>query len=374
MITRQQIKLLAESTDVPCISILMPVYQGAEGRQNAVRLRNALRDAAEQLEKLGPDLTTVIDPLKAKLDDPDFWAGSQRGLAVYVSPSGIERFHLQFDVEELVLVANHFHITPLLQALASEARFYLLALSQNQARLFHMSEHRATELFLPETMPRSLSDYLKYEEPDRQVALNQTERGSNTSHHAHGQPDEKGKLKIRDFCKQLDRGLHTVIKDEKAALMLAAVEYMVPLYNDANTYTTLLDVFVPGNPEGLTGEELREKAWPLAQPYLMQAQTKTLARFGDLSSNGLTSQRLNEIVAAAATGRVDALFVASGLHQWGLADLDTGKVIAHQEPGPGDEDLLGLAALQTFLHGGDVYTVSQDEIPDKAPVAALFRY
>jgi hypothetical protein len=41
---------------------------------------------------------------------------------------------------------------------------------------------------------------------------------------------------------------------------------------------------------------------------------------------------------------------------------------------PGDEDLLDLAALQTFSTGGTVYAVTPEQMPDKAQVAAIFHY
>jgi hypothetical protein len=46
----------------------------------------------------------------------------------------------------------------------------------------------------------------------------------------------------------------------------------------------------------------------------------------------------------------------------------------HDKEQPGDADLLDFAAIQTFLQGGSVYAVKPDQIPDKAPLAAVFRY
>lgn len=40
---------------------------------------------------------------------------------------------------------------------------------------------------------------------------------------------------------------------------------------------------------------------------------------------------------------------------------------------PGDEDLLNAAAIQTLLNGGTVYAVEPEQVPDTAPLAAIFR-
>jgi hypothetical protein len=42
-------------------------------------------------------------------------------------------------------------------------------------------------------------------------------------------------------------------------------------------------------------------------------------------------------------------------------------------PGRGGE-LLVRAVAQTLLHGGTVYLVASEQVPDAAPLAALLRY
>ena len=45
-----------------------------------------------------------------------------------------------------------------------------------------------------------------------------------------------------------------------------------------------------------------------------------------------------------------------------------------QEAGATSEDLLNIAAIQTFLNSGTVYAVEPDAVPGQGPVAAVFRY
>jgi hypothetical protein len=40
----------------------------------------------------------------------------------------------------------------------------------------------------------------------------------------------------------------------------------------------------------------------------------------------------------------------------------------------GGPDLIEQAVVRTMLNGGTVYAVPEVEMPDRAPVAALFRY
>ena len=86
------------------------------------------------------------------------------------------------------------------------------------------------------------------------------------------------------------------------------------------------------------------------------------------------SNDIAEIVAAAHYKRVATLFVALDIQQWGTFDPQTQIVTLHNECQPGDQDLLDLAAVHTFLNHGAVYVIPPEEMPADAPVAAIFRY
>jgi hypothetical protein len=46
----------------------------------------------------------------------------------------------------------------------------------------------------------------------------------------------------------------------------------------------------------------------------------------------------------------------------------------HETPEPGDQELLDLAAVQTILHGGTVYSCDHIKAPGDDVAAAIFRY
>jgi hypothetical protein len=73
-------------------------------------------------------------------------------------------------------------------------------------------------------------------------------------------------------------------------------------------------------------------------------------------------------------GRIDSLFVATGVQQWGSFDPDTQEVRLQQEVTPENKDLLDSAAVHTFLNSGTVYAVKPDAMTDSTPIAAAYRY
>jgi hypothetical protein len=83
---------------------------------------------------------------------------------------------------------------------------------------------------------------------------------------------------------------------------------------------------------------------------------------------------LRTILPAAHIGRVERLLVASDRQVWGRYNPDEETVSLHDEPLPGDEDLLDVAAHQTILHSGEAIAVADAEIPGSNGIAAVFRY
>lgn len=192
--------------------------------------------------------------------------------------------------------------------------------------------------------------------------------------HGHGVGIDDTKGNILRYFNQIDHGLHELLRGERPPIVLAGVEYLFPIYREANTFLHLMDDGIVGNPEGVKAEELHKKAWNIVEPYFLKAQQDAAIQYKQFAGSERTSNDVKEIVPAAHNGRVDLLFVAVGIQQWGTFDSDTLAVHLHSDPEPGDEDLLDFSAIQTLLNGGTVYTVAPQKVPCDAPLAAVFRY
>lgn len=153
---------------------------------------------------------------------------------------------------------------------------------------------------------------------------------------------------------------------------MAAVDYLQPIYRQANTYPHLLERGVEGNPDRLDSKELHERVWPLVKPHFEEAQQRAAAQYRQMSGTGYTSDNLEAVVAAAYEGRVETLFVALDRQQWGRFDPSTGRVEQHDKVLFRDVDLLNFAAAQTLSHGRTVYAVKQEQAPSDTGVAAIF--
>jgi len=231
-----------------------------------------------------------------------------------------------------------------------------------------------------EGVPSNLAEALRFNDPEKQLQFHTSTGptgGTGSRHaafHGHGGVSKDDKVDILRYFHKVDAGLRVLLAGEKTPLVLAAVDYLLPIYQEANTYTYLADEGIVGNPDNLSAKELHQRAWAIVQPRFLEEREAVAKRFRQLADTDEASDKLAEIVPAAYHGRVETLFVALGLHQWGIFDPATNEVRIHRDSEPGDQDLMDLAAVQSFLHSGGVYAVEPERMPAEASLAALFRY
>ncbi len=377
---KNELRTLVAEGQSPCVSLYMPTHRiPMEIQQDRLRLKNLLRQAEDSLTAGGlrtPEVKLLLQPAEKLLLQTPFWRGQKDGLAIFLAPEFFRFYPLPVDFPELVMVGDRFHLKPLL-SLLSGGEFYILALSQNEVRFLQASPFSVSELEV-EGVPRSLDEALKYDDPQKQLQFHtgtQKITGDRAAmFHGHGVGTDDAKSNLLRFFQQVDRGLRAVLREEQAPLVVAGVDYLLPIYREANSYANVMDEGVAGNPEGLSAEELQKRALKVVSPYFQQARQEAEAKYRQLLGTGKASHDLREIAPAAYHGRVEALFVAVGLQEWGSWDPTSHSVKLFRQPKPGAEDLLDFTAVYTLLQGGQVFSVEPGEVPDGPPLAAVFRY
>ncbi len=379
--SKDELRSLMAKQEGFCISVFMPTYRaGASAQQNQIRLRNMLRVAEEKLLAGGcrpQESKTLLEPLQGLVGNVIFWRHQSDGLAVFLSSSTFSYYCLPVNFDELIVVADRFHIKPLLQVLSGDNRFYVLTLSQNEIHLFEGTKQDLRELEI-DTVPRSLAEALQYDEPVKQIRFHRGtprgggERASMVS--GHGADLDDNKENISKYFRQIDKGLRDYLKDEKIPLVLAGVDYLFPIYKEVNTYAHLMNEGITGNPKGMTMEQLHRQAWSVVDPYFQKDENDAISQYRQSIGTGLTSNDIIEIVRESYHGRVGLLFVLKGYQQWGEFDPGNNEVFLQENLEAGSEGLADLSAIQTLLNGGVVFILPPERMPDELPLAAVFRY
>jgi hypothetical protein len=367
------------------VSMFMPMIQrGAATQQNPIRCKTLLRQAEEQLLANGlrsQETQELLQPVQQLLADHIFWQRQSPGLAFFLASQVSRAYRIPLSLDELVVVARRFHVKPLLPLLSGDGHFYVLALSQKEVRLLQGTRYSIREVALP-GVPQGIAEALRYDVVEKRSHHYPGSQGraaggiSPVAGHGVGVEDathEPHDALLRYF-QQVNTGLRAILRTAHAPLVLAGVEYLLPIYRRANSYPYLLEEGVTGNPEGLRAEELQERALTIVQPHFQRSQEGAAAQYRQLTGTGRVVSDIGGVVTAAYEGRIETLFVAIDVQQWGIFQGESRAVEVHQEAVAGSEDLLNVAAMYTLQRRGTVYAVAPQQMPDRTPAAAILRY
>jgi hypothetical protein len=383
ILSKADLQQLIRIQDQCCISIFMPTHRSsAEMEQDQIRFKNLLRQAEKRIEERhesGNSLSHKLARARQFLQNESFWRQTADGLALFVSTEQFLQYRLPLNFDELTVSANRFHIKPLLPLFSGDGRFYILALSQNEVRLFQCSRFSAMQIDLPE-IDGGLQETLRYDhESGTQLQFHtgtaDGDRKRPAMFHGHAVDAQDDKDEIRQYFREVDRNIRKILPDDSAPFLLAGVDFLLPLYREAAAYTYLLDDGILGNPEGRRPEDLHAAAWEIVQSYLQKNLQDAVARYHSNAGTGFTSNDLRQIVPDARHARVQVLFVALDKQRWGRYDPDRNQVALHDRNLNDNEDLLNLAAVETLMHGGTVYALNSDQLPEpEFSAAALLRF
>jgi hypothetical protein len=381
LMTINDIKGLADHKNGLCVSIYMPAHRiHPEQQQDQTRFENALRQSEQMLVERGMRKTQAEQLLRSSrelIEDTNFWRHQDHGLAHFVSKGFMQPYRLPFSPSELVMVGSRFHVKPLMQLVVGDWKYHVIALSQNSVRLFEGNRYEFEPVQI-DSLPKSLADALKYDVYEQQLRVHtvaSTSQGrAGIMFHGQGIGIDDSKERLLRYFHAVDRGLHEFLHGRHDPLVLAGVEYYLPFYREASTYPFLMNESVTGSADHISEEDLHHKSWEIVEPWFWQEEEKEAERYRQWAGTGMTAGEIAEIIPAAYQGRVESLFVTKDLPQWGVVDPERNRIEIHERQQPGDEDLLDCATLQTILHGGRVWLLESEKIPEHKLAAAVLRY
>jgi hypothetical protein len=379
LMTMTDLRQLAAINEGPSLSSYLLMHRTRPASDENPRRFKAMLRRAEQLLAIVPlpaaKREELLIPCRTLLEDRFFWEHQDQGLALFATPHHFQYFRLPYAPEEATLVLHRFYLRPLLPLVTGDGLFYLLALTQKSVRLFEGSRSGLRLLTVP-NLPGSLAETFPDTEFENQLQMHSANAGGGRSvvYHGGGEGRDELKKRLLEFFRRVDHAIQNVLRDHPAPLLLAAVDYYLPIYHEAARNPHLLSVTLPGSPEHLPEIELHQRAWTVVEPHLRAAEQHALERAREWAGTNRAFTDPVQIATAAREGRVEILIAARGRQQWAAVDESQARFELHAQAQPGDEDLVDYATVQTLLHGGQIFVVDPEQIPDSAPAVALLRY
>jgi hypothetical protein len=382
MVLRDELKALAGAADGHRLSLCMPtVRRGQETRQNRIRYKNLL----ERLEHAASavSLTTAAASRLAEardlIDNDAFWQHQGDGLAMYIGSDDAWIYQLSGPMDDVAVAGRHFHLKPLLAHLDGVGLFAIVVVSMGELHVLDCGPDGWVEIQSAE-LPSGMQVIARYLDAERQLQVHTgltaagAEGGAQQGmYHGQGARKDDAKVRIREYFAQVDKALGRMLPYRRPVIF-AGVEYLFPIFRDATSSINLLDDRIHGNSDDVRADfdDVYEQGRSIIARRAARSLDAVLERFGEASAAGRSSSDLDVVLTAARDGRVGTLLMNPRASIWG--DLENEGAVQHAA-GDGGEDLINAASVLTFAHGGDVIAIDDPaRLPDRSPVAAIFRY
>ena len=383
VLSKEQFADLASFKSDCCITLYMATTTStnadANRQKDFIGFKNKLQQLTILLRDKQMDQTQIERLLKPGYDllrNEQFWSNLSQGLAVYIADGYFKYAKLPICPKEELLINSTFFLTPLIPVITSKLYFYVLVLSKKQAKLYRADAFGMQ--YVPVAgMPRGMDDVVHFEQKDDKDLIRTDTSGAGAGANYHGmgtgRPDHKTDLAM--YFDEVDETIwKEVLNKENVPLLLAGVEYLIPIYKQVAKYKPIWDEAITGSHEHEDTQALYQQARAKMEPYFQERVTKALNTYGNQSATGLTSSIPDDIIPAAHYGRISELFVLKGEHIWGTFDEMNNQLTIHQNQEEGDECLIDKSVIKTLLNGGEVFILPADKMPGGSKLAALMRY
>lgn len=369
-----------EAVEPPCLSLYQPTHRHyPDTQQNPIRFRNLVRVLETSLrEKYADnDVRVLLEPFHRLADDSAFWIHQRDGLAILATSSLFRVYRLQRPVPELAVVADSFHIKPLLRILQSADHFHILALDAARMRLFEGNRDAVDEVELPGTVPTRTTDVIGKREPkpsDVAVMVSAGASGDVGIYHGGGEQD-KTRADTQRFFRAVDRAiLEQYSRPSGSPLILAALPEHHTTFRRISRNPALIDEGINIHPEGLTVEMLRERAWQVVEPNYLGRLAALKEEFAAAQPRDLASDDLVTVAKAAVMGRVGTLLIEADREVPGRVDVATGGIEFAELADPEVDDALDDLAELVLNAGGRVVVVPAARMPSTTGGVAIYRF
>ena len=366
-----------------CISLYMATTTSsnvdANRQKDFIGFKNKLQQLTASLKEKNVELTQIENMLKPGYDllrDENFWSNLGDGLAVFIADGYFKYIKLPVSPRDEMLINSTFYLTPLIPVITSREYFYVLVLSKKQAKLYRANAFGIQHVNVP-GMPRGVDDVVHFEQKDDEDLFRTDTQGAGAgaSYHGIGTGRPEHKTDLAMYFDEVDETLwKEVLNRENVPLLLAGVEYLIPIYKEVAKYKPIWEKALTGSHEHENLSTLYEQARTVMEPYFQERVAKALQTYGNQSATELTSSIPEDVIPAAHYGRVSQLFALKGEHIWGTFDEMNNQLTMHPTQQDGDECLVDKAVIKTLLNGGEVFILPEEKMPGRSKLAAIMRY
>ncbi len=362
-----------------CISLYQPTHRFApENQKDAIVFKQLLQQIEDSLEPSlsKEDVKSIMEPLHTLKEDVPFWQNTMDGLAVLVTQDDCVVYLLNTPVESAAIVAESFHLKPLIRYFQSAHPCHLLGLSSTHFSLYEGNRYGIKELEIDADIPRSMEEVLGEEHPEGFLTHGRY-GGSDgvATFHGHGGRKDAIDKDIEKFFRYVD---HTVLehysRPMKLPLILVSLTEHQSMFRKVSSNSYLVADGIESSCESIDLIQLADQAWKLMEPIYQEKELESIDRYQNAKSNHTASDRRIDVARAAFEGRIATLLVEADKSIPGKFNTESGKLEFGSTDNPERGDLIDQIVNTVWKHKGEVIVLPMDRMPTETGLAAIFRF
>jgi len=362
---------------------LISIYQETsrhltDNKRDALVFKNLIKEVESSLKKLYSK--TEIKPLMTMFleieNESTFWSHTFDGIALFASLDACIIYNLKQPTTTLAVVADSFHIKPLIQYHQFIQKYQILDLDGQSFQILEGNPYRVNKVELNEDMPTTMDEILGTEYTDS-YQTHGTYGGASgkSTFHGHGGKKDEVAIDLERFFRRVDSIVYdNVSKLSKLPLILLSPPEYHALFLELSNNQYLEQKAIPGSFETLDYDALMKQITAYAKNTFNIKKDRLLDQFHQFKSNEKSSDQLIDIISAVVDGRVETLFIEENKVIPGKIDAVNKKMIIKELSNPEFDDILDDMAQFTLDRGGEVFVLSKDEMPTDSGIAAIYRY
>ena len=249
-----------------CLSIYLKTNSLSPRSSLAIELKNRLRQAKIILSNIGASdkqIKKMLEPIEELINFNHYWPKLNSNLVIFSEANFFEYFYLEDNnFEDKITIANQFEVEPLIQIISNNPHYFILELAHKKIHLLEGDKYRLNEVHL-KNLPTDMEQDLKideYPQSWQSHTIAPVRSTDSQAYHEQYNVKQTDKLMLKQFFNQIDKRLNNLLNKKQKPLILAGVNYLIPIYKSVNSYPRLVNEYIKGNQQNINKDMLRRAA------------------------------------------------------------------------------------------------------------------
>lgn len=342
-----------------CITIILNTHRTTpDNQKDKIVLKNLLKKAENRLlentdKRVAAPLIERMNSLESTIDHTH----NLESLILFVNDEISEFIRLPMEVTDRVIIGDTFATRDLMRSLHLNSQYYVLVLSQQNARLIQAFNDKVVkEIGLP--FPIENKHYHPTTKQESAVANRQTSL-------------------IAEYFNQIDKEVNLIRKGTGLPVLICSDESN---YNEyikiADQRNTIFSTYLNGIRLEEKDHSIVKAAWDIIKGYVVKRNNNRKSELEEAVGTGKFLSDMNDIWRGIKDGMVQTVFVEQGLFKPAILKNDTIELVSeeHRDTDHYVDDILDELLEINMSYGGESVFLPKGELSKFNGYGAITRY